>query len=47
LERSIDYGFANVQFLEEYEPFLESLRSDERFKALVDKARRVSGSLES
>jgi TolB-like protein/tetratricopeptide (TPR) repeat protein len=44
-DHAIGYGIANVRFLEEHEPFLENLRSDKRFPALVDKARRVSESI--
>jgi len=45
LDRSVDYGYANVRFLSECEPFLVNLQSDARFKVLMDKATRVSESL--
>jgi len=45
LNHAIDYGIANVSFLSECDPFLKSLRTDERFEALMDKARRLSESL--
>jgi tetratricopeptide (TPR) repeat protein len=46
LDHAIDYGVTNVRFLEEHDAFLQNLRSDERFKILIDKARRLSESLE-
>jgi hypothetical protein len=45
LEHAIDYGFSNLRFLEEYDPFLDNLRADDRFKSLMDKASRISESL--
>jgi hypothetical protein len=47
LEHAIDYGFANVPFLSEHDPFLANLRSERRFETLMDKARRLSESLGS
>jgi tetratricopeptide (TPR) repeat protein len=45
LEHAVDYGFTNVEFLQEREPFLVSLRTDPRFARLVEKAQRLSDSL--
>jgi len=36
---AIDNGFGVYRFLEELDPYLEPLRSDVRFKALVERAR--------
>jgi tetratricopeptide (TPR) repeat protein len=44
LENSIDYGFYNSHFLQ-HEPLVEDLRSDERFKVALDRAKRLSESL--
>ncbi len=44
LDHAIDYGYWSVRFLQ-CEPFLENLRSDERFDALVEKATHLSESL--
>ena len=46
LEHTIDYGYTNVRFLGEFEPFLENIRTDGRFRALMQKAEFLSGSLE-
>ena len=39
LERAIQWGFTNYQFLSEHDRFLKPLRDDPRFKALMDRAR--------
>jgi TolB-like protein/tetratricopeptide (TPR) repeat protein len=39
LKRSIDWGFSNYVFLSEYNRFLEPLRDDLRFQALIEQAR--------
>ncbi len=44
LDHSIDYGFCNPYFLE-HEPLIENLRSDARFKASLERAKRLSESL--
>jgi TolB-like protein len=36
---AVDNGFANYRFLEELDPFLEPLRTDERFKDLIRRTR--------
>ena len=40
LERSIDWGFCNVKYLEEYNPFFRILDGNPRFQQLVAKTRR-------
>jgi len=45
LEHSIDYGYSNVEFLVEHDPFLENLRSDKRFEDCIEKAKRFVESL--
>ncbi len=45
LDHAIGYGIANVRFLQQYDPFLANLRTDERFERLISKARDVSASL--
>jgi tetratricopeptide (TPR) repeat protein len=45
LEHAIDCGLCNVPFLSEHDPFLAPLRSDSRFDALMDNARRLCASL--
>ena len=45
LDHTVDYGITNVRFLGESDLFLENLRSDKRFKELLEKARRFSDSL--
>ena len=44
LDHAIDYGFCNTYFLA-HEPYIENLRSDERFEPLIEKAKRLSESL--
>ncbi|UCG88727.1 MAG: protein kinase [Gemmatimonadota bacterium] len=44
LSHAIDYGFCNPYFLE-HEPLIQNLRSDERFEASMERARRLSDSL--
>jgi serine/threonine-protein kinase len=44
LDHSIDYGWCNPYFLE-HEPLIENLRSDVRFKASLERAKRLSESL--
>jgi hypothetical protein len=39
LERSIGWGFTNHRFLSEHNRLLEPLRGDQRFQALVERAR--------
>ena len=46
LNRSIDYGITNVAFLSKYDPFLENLKSDIRFKKSMEKANSFVKSLE-
>jgi serine/threonine protein kinase/tetratricopeptide (TPR) repeat protein len=40
IEYAISWGFSNHRFLSECDRFLEPLRGDPRFKALIDKARQ-------
>ena len=45
LNRAIDYGITNIPFLSEYDPFLENLRSDKRFKASLNRAKEILDSI--
>jgi len=47
LNRAIDYGITNIDFLTKYDHFLENLRSDERFNASLEKAREITASLKN
>jgi tetratricopeptide (TPR) repeat protein len=40
IEQAISWGFSNHRFLSQYNRFLEPLRGDPRFQALMDRARR-------
>ncbi len=42
LEQAIDNGICNVAFLQDHEPFLQGLRTDDRFRTLMEKAERLS-----
>ena len=42
VERIIERGFLNSQFLNEFDPILAPLRGDERFRSLMERARRMS-----
>ena len=46
LERAIQWGFLNYQFLSEHDRFLKPLRDDPRFKALMDRAREKQRAFE-
>ena len=39
LENSVDLGFINYPFLNEYDPFLESIRGEKRFKELMKRVK--------
>jgi hypothetical protein len=39
LERGIKWGFINYPFLNEFNPFFENIRDDERFKKLMEKVK--------
>lgn len=45
LERAIDYGHTNARYLQEHDPFLKTLRSDDRFVGLMTKAKENRQSL--
>lgn len=47
LNRAIDYGITNIPFLSEYDPFLENLRSDKRFKASLNRAKKILDSIKN
>jgi tetratricopeptide (TPR) repeat protein len=42
LDRTIDNGIHNVEFLQHHEPYLQRLRTDERFHSLMEKAGGLS-----
>ena len=39
LDRAIKYGITNIPFLSEYDPFLENIRGEERFKKLMERVK--------
>ena len=39
LENSINYGFINYPFLNEYDPCLKNIRGEERFKKLMERVK--------
>ena len=39
LEHAINRGFINYPFLNEYDPFLENIRGEERFKKLMERVK--------
>ena len=39
LEHAVNRGFINYPFLNEYDPFLENLRGDERFRKLMERVK--------
>ncbi len=39
LTNAIDRGFVNSPFLNAYDPFLEKIRSEERFKKLMERVK--------
>jgi hypothetical protein len=39
LENSVNHGFTNYPFLNEYDPFLERIRGEERFKKLMERVK--------
>ncbi len=45
LNRAIDYGVTNIDFLTKHDHFLENLRSDDRFELCLNKARGILKSL--
>jgi hypothetical protein len=47
LNRAIDYGITNIDFLTKYDHFLENLRSDERFEMCITKANGILDDLKS
>jgi len=38
-ERAVEFGFINLPWLSEYEPFLANLRGEPRFVRLLERAR--------
>jgi serine/threonine protein kinase len=40
LENSVDHGFVNYPFLNEYDPLLENIRGEDRFKKLMERVKR-------
>jgi hypothetical protein len=47
LENAADHGFLNYPFLNEHDPFLENIRGEERFKALMDRVREAWEGIET
>lgn len=39
LENAVDRGFINYPFISEYDPFLQSIRGEERFKKLMERVK--------
>lgn len=39
LENAVKRGFINYPFLNEYDPLLENIRGEERFKKLMERAK--------
>ena len=39
LENAVRLGFINCPFLNQYDPFLENLRGEERFKKLMERVK--------
>jgi non-specific serine/threonine protein kinase len=39
LENAVNRGFINYPFLSEYDPFLENVRSEDRFKKLMERVK--------
>jgi non-specific serine/threonine protein kinase len=39
LENAVDRGFINYPFLNEYDPFLENIRGEPRFKKLMERVK--------
>jgi hypothetical protein len=46
LKISVDGGFINYPFMNEYDPFLENIRGDDRFRNLMQKVKRTWESYE-
>jgi tetratricopeptide (TPR) repeat protein len=46
LENTVNYGFINYPFLNQYDPFIENIRKEERFKILMEKVRHEWAILE-
>ena len=40
-ERAVEFGFINLPWLSEYEPFLANLRGEPRFVRLMERVRRA------
>ena len=47
LNRAIDYGITNIDFLTKYDHFLENLRSDKRFELCLKKANTIREDIRS
>ncbi len=40
LENAVEIGLINYQFLNQYDPFLENIRSEPRFKQLMKRVKQ-------
>jgi lipoprotein NlpI len=47
LTNAVDRGFAAAQFIETTDPFLQSIRGNQRFHGLVERARQIQESIEA
>jgi tetratricopeptide (TPR) repeat protein len=46
LENSVNHGFVNYPFINEYDPFLKIIRNEEHFKSLMKRVKQVWESIE-
>ena len=46
LEHVVDFGFLNQSFLTKHNPFLDPVRSEDRFKALMARVKKEQDAFE-